>query len=101
MRSLILLLLLVHWDGPHNAAIEGITNSKGDYCCDLTEGYRADNWGTIDNKFWVEIGGRHYDVPPGNVVSSPVRIDHAIVWLYWDWVNGQPVIKCFLPGPES
>jgi hypothetical protein len=100
MYILLVTLLLVAYIGPHNSQIEGVRSKKGLYCCNIADGHRADEWGMQGANYWVVIEGKRYDVPDDANVDSQVRVGASIVWYYID-TEGKPVIKCFLPGPES
>lgn len=44
----------------------------------------------------VEISGQWVRVPNEKIVHKPNLAGHALVWPYW--INGQPYIRCFMPG---
>jgi len=44
----------------------------------------------------VRINGEWIDVPDEAVVIEPNRVGRTMVWPYF--INGRPIIRCFMPG---
>jgi hypothetical protein len=78
--------------------IRGLTNQKGEGCCDTADGYPAEvEWDTQTGAYRVRIDGRWWPVPRDAVIAGPNRLGYAVVW-YGRWPDGEPLIRCFLPG---
>lgn len=67
-------------------------------CCDGSDAkHVADvDWETKDGHYRVRMEGKWVDVPDAAVVQGPNRDGRTLVWPYW--INGEPQIRCFMPG---
>jgi hypothetical protein len=52
--------------------------------------------GTSACHYRVRLEGQWVDVPDNAVIEEPNRDGRTLVWPYY--VNGMPVVRCFLPG---
>ncbi len=80
---------------------ESLHNRMGLNCCTKAEGaqIKDPDWGIAAGRYWVFIHGERRTVPPDAVIESANPTNTALAWLVW--VNGVPIIKCFLPGHLS
>jgi hypothetical protein len=78
-------------------------------CCDGSDAARVEDadWDTKDGHYRVRLPGAAcsagapcegvwVDVPDGAVVEEPNKDGRTLVWPYY--INGMPVVRCFLPG---
>lgn len=83
----------------------GLTNQRGDICCDTADGHRLDDpdWRiNPDGTYSVAVLGGWQKVPPDLVVRTPNRIGVAVVWIwppdqFASAANPQKV-RCFMAG---
>jgi len=75
----------------------GLRSRRGPCCSDADGTAVSDpDWGTEGNHYRVRIGGRWYDVPDDAVIREPNRAGVTMVWPYY--INGDAIIRCFMPG---
>lgn len=93
-------------DPAMHAWFDKLASGRG-LCCSFADGRSvADpDWGTeaiagadgqSQVRYWVIVDGKRITVPPDALVTEPNRYGPAVVWPYL--VNGEPAIRCFLPG---
>jgi hypothetical protein len=95
-------------DGRHAGVDPGIrewirtlANQNGEGCCDTADGYPAEaEWDTTGRGYRVLIDGRWWPVPDYAVITKPNRLGYPVVW-YWRRFDGEPQIRCFIPGSGS
>jgi hypothetical protein len=58
--------------------------------------YANSPWDTKDGHYRVRLDGEWVVVPTDAVITEPNRAGRTMVWPYY--VQGHPVIRCFLPG---
>jgi hypothetical protein len=85
-----------------------LKNQRGGPCCDGSD-FHGENptatalddveWTNDSGHFKVLLEGKWLDVPPDAVVVQPNRDGRAIVW--FGHANGEPFVRCFLPGTFS
>ena len=81
---------------------EGLRSDAGGYCCAETDGIKIDDpdWGKDDSGYWVVVNGERTPVPAGAVIHQRhPKVNYAVVWK--QYIDGKPVVRCFLPGPET
>jgi hypothetical protein len=84
---------LGHW-------IKSLKNKEGDGCCDTADGYPAEaRWDAKGGRYNVFIKGQWIEVPDSALLTGPNKLGYAMEWHYY--VNGKPVVRCFLPGTLS
>jgi hypothetical protein len=86
------------------AWIENLTDGYGVSCCATADGYRPEavEWDMTGNRYRVKVENRWVVVPDIAIIKAPNRIGYAIVWLHLAKDgDGNPIVRCFLPGPES
>ena len=113
IRALCLLLLLPlsanakdhgQWDGyrlteEQRTWFKSVTNSAGDKCCDVSDGYPVDYEMRPDNHYWIHFHDRwllvpdhavrrHFGNPTGNGVAWFIEFEGVIT------------INCFVPVAE-
>ena len=80
--------------------IKGLKNKEGDGCCDTADGYPAEaRWDAKEGRYNVFIKGQWIEVPDSAVLTGPNKLGYAMEWHYY--INGRPVVRCFLPGTLS
>lgn len=77
---------------------EGLHSKDGVQCCADADGMvLADvDWDTQDGHYRVRIDGQWVIVPGDRVVTDANRTGRTIVWP--QYLNGNPIIRCFMPG---
>ena len=81
--------------------IRGLANRDGEGCCDTADGYPAEaEWDTSAGGYRVRIDGRWWPVPAHALIARPNRLGFAVVW-FWRRFDGEPQIRCFVPGSGS
>src|SRR3569832_308707 len=77
---------------------DSLRSKAGGACCSNADGMAiADvDWDTSDGHYRVRLDGEWIDVPDDTVITEPNRAGRTMVWPYY--VNGHPLIRCFLPG---
>ncbi|WP_456769794.1 hypothetical protein [Bradyrhizobium sp. USDA 3650] len=95
--------IAVHDDGryansPLKSWFEGLHSKDGVQCCSDADGMAlADvDWDTEDGHYRVRIDGQWVIVPSDRVVTDANRTGRTIVWP--QYLNGNPVVRCFMPG---
>lgn len=94
----MLVLVAGDWKGsPLHAWFEQLSSGKG-LCCSFADGRTVEDpdWGMQGDSYWVRIDGKKIIVPKDALVTEPNRYGKAVVWPYL--VNGDPAVRCFLPG---
>ena len=78
--------------------IQGLKDRKGVGCCSTADGFPADvQWDTQANKYRVWLMDQWRVVPDQALLDGPNKLGHPMVWWYTS-SEGQPIIRCFLPG---
>ena len=106
---LLLMLLFVHDDGRYaNSSLkpwfDTLSSKGGGACCSQSDGKVVDDpdWTTIVDPakpkvhYRVRLEGQWVDVPDDTVITEPNKAGHTMVWPMY--LNGNPVVRCFLPG---
>lgn len=72
--------------------------SKTGPCCSDADGTAITDadWESHDGHYRVRLQNRWVDVPDDAVLKEPNRDGRTIVWPYY--VNGTPIIRCFIVG---
>ncbi len=85
-------------NSPLKPWFDSLHSKSGGACCSNADGMAlADvDWDTKDGHYRVRLDGEWIDVPTDAVITEPNRAGHTMVWPYY--VQGRPVIRCFLPG---
>jgi hypothetical protein len=85
-------------NSPLKGWFDSLRSKAGGACCSNADGMTlADvDWDTKDGHYRVRLEGEWIDVPDDAVVTEPNRAGRTMVWPYY--VNGHPLIRCFLPG---
>jgi len=109
MRFLVVVLLLTacqsavarddgrYANSPLKPWFDSLRSGKGPCCSDADGSPVADaDWDTKDGHFRVRLSGAWLDVPDDAVVSGPNRAGRTMVWLMYQ--DGNPVVRCFIPG---
>lgn len=96
-------LAQAHDDGryansPLKPWFESLRSKAGVACCANADGMALSDvdWDTKDGHYRVRLDGEWIDVPAETVITGPNRAGRTMVWPYY--VNGHPLIRCFLPG---
>ncbi|MGY3359728.1 hypothetical protein ACVWZK_006391 [Bradyrhizobium sp. GM0.4] len=76
---------------------DGLRSGKGP-CCSDADGYAVSDpdWETKGGHYRVRLEGDWIDVPDDAVITEPNRAGKTMVWPMFQ--NGQPQIRCFMPG---
>lgn len=100
---LFLLLIAGHENDPNHAWFETLRSQAGSLCCSNADGKKVDdpNWGYADGLYWVIVDGKRLSVPSEAVVSVNNKVGFAVVWPFYNGVDPDPKIRCFLPGALS
>ena len=87
----------VHDSGPLKDWFNGLQSAKGP-CCSASEGRVVSNvdWQVRSGRYWVLLDGQWAEVPEGAVLHEPNLAGPTMVWPIW--VDGHPVVRCFMPG---
>lgn len=77
---------------------ESLKSKAGGPCCSDADGTALDDvdWETRDGRYRVRLLGNWVEVPEDTVITEPNRFGRTMVWPYY--VNGRPMIRCFMPG---
>lgn len=78
--------------------VKALQNGNGVGCCATADGWtpREVEWDVGRKGYKVKIEGVWVDVDDTALIRGPNRLGHAEVWYYH--VDGQPKVRCFLPG---
>lgn len=76
-----------------------LTNHNGALCCSGEEGTAVPDtdWTTEDGHYMVRLNEKWIRVPDEALVTQPNQFGRTVVWPYY--INGEPIIRCFMPGP--
>jgi hypothetical protein len=83
----------------------GLQSSGGFPCCSEVDGYTLPDvdWDTAvaDGKphYRVHLNGRWIVVSDEEVVEGPNKYGSPLVWIYYE--NGEPFVRCFMPGARG
>ncbi len=78
---------------------KGVRNSRGAYCCDISDGHRTE-YDVRNGQYWVPIGGVWWQVPDTAIIRDAGNpLGEAVVW-YVDLL-GRIEITCFVPADAS
>lgn len=85
-------------NSPLKAWFDGLRSKGGGPCCANADGVALSDpdWDTKDGHYRVRLQGQWVDVPNDTVITEPNRAGRPMVWPYY--LNGRPLIRCFLPG---
>ncbi len=85
-------------NSPLKPWFDSLHSKSGGACCSNADGMALSDvdWDTKDGHYRVRLDGEWIDVPTDAVITEPNRAGHTMVWPYY--VQGRPVIRCFLPG---
>ena len=85
-------------NSPLKPWFDSLRSKSGGACCSNADGMALSDvdWDTKDGHYRVRIDGEWVDVPTDAVITEPNRAGRTMVWPYY--VQGRPVIRCFLPG---
>lgn len=86
---------------------DSLKNGRGTPCCSDNDGFRVRDvdWTRDENGYRVFLCAgvttdcAWYDVPPHAVIHIRNLAGDAMVWR--QFLDGKPVITCFLPGAET
>lgn len=82
---------------------EMLHTTMGGYCCAESDGIKMDDpdWGKDQSGYWVMLNKVKVPVPDGKVVHDRnPKVGFAVVWRMRGW-DGEPTVRCFLPGPTT
>ncbi|TMJ54002.1 MAG: hypothetical protein E6G85_06410 [Alphaproteobacteria bacterium] len=85
-------------NSPLKSWFESLHSKNGLQCCADADGMvLADvDWDTKDGHYRVRLDGEWIAVPDDRVITEANRTGRPMVWP--QYVNGNPVIRCFMPG---
>lgn len=85
-------------NSPMKPWFESLHNKDGTQCCAVADGMALSDvdWDTQDGHYRVRIDGQWVVVPDDRVITQPNRIGRPIVWP--QYLNGKPIVRCFMPG---
>ena len=85
-------------NSPLKAWFDSLRSKSGGACCSDADGVAISDvdWDTKDGHYRVRLDGEWVIVPTDAVITEPNRAGRTMVWPYY--VQGHPVIRCFLPG---
>jgi hypothetical protein len=85
-------------NSPLKAWFDSLRSKGGGACCSDADGVAISDvdWDTKDGHYRVRLDGEWVVVPTDAVITEPNRAGRTMVWPYY--VQGHPVIRCFLPG---
>jgi hypothetical protein len=77
---------------------DGLKSKGGGPCCSDADGFALSDvdWDTKDGHYRVRIDEQWVEVPDDTVITEPNRAGRTMVWPIY--LNGRPVVRCFLPG---
>jgi hypothetical protein len=103
LAALGLISARAHDDGrfvnsPLKPWFDSLRSKGGGACCSNADGLALSDvdWDTKDGHYRVRVDGEWIDVPPDTVITEPNRAGRTMVWPFY--LNGRPVVRCFLPG---
>lgn len=79
--------------------VRGLRGPDGISCCDDADGIDP-VWRIENDRYVVHYKGQDLIVDPKNVLTVPNKIGVARAWV-WVGLDGNPYIRCFLPGPTA
>jgi hypothetical protein len=83
---------------PLKSWFDGLSSKGGGPCCSDADGFALSDvdWETKDGHYRVRIDEQWVEVPDDTVITEPNRAGRTMVWQIY--LNGRPVVRCFLPG---
>lgn len=82
---------------PLKSWFDGLKSKNGPCCSDADGTALSDvDWESREGRYRVRINGAWVDVPDSAVISEPNRAGVTMVWPFYQ--NGEPRIRCFIPG---
>jgi hypothetical protein len=85
-------------NSPLKSWFESLHSKNGLQCCADADGMvLADvDWDTKDGHYRVRLDGEWVVVPDDRVITEANRTGRPMVWP--QYMNGNPVVRCFMPG---
>ncbi len=85
-------------NSPLKPWFESLQSKHGIHCCADADGMAlADvDWDVKDGHYRVRLDGEWIVVPDDTVITEPNRAGRTMVWPRY--LNGKPIIRCFMPG---
>jgi hypothetical protein len=85
-------------NSPLKSWFESLHSKAGGACCADADGVALSeaDWDTQGGHYRVRLQGEWIDVPDDTVIKEPNRAGRPMVWPYY--LNGRPVVRCFIPG---
>lgn len=85
-------------NSPLKPWFDSLRSKGGGPCCSDADGYAISDvdWETKDGHYRVRIDEQWVEVPDDAVITEPNRAGRTMVWPIY--LNGRPVVRCFLPG---
>ncbi len=85
-------------NSPLKPWFESLHSKAGGLCCADADGTALSDvdWDTRNGHYRVRLQGEWIDVPDDTVITEPNRAGRTMVWPYY--INGHPVVRCFMPG---
>lgn len=79
------------------AWFDSLRSGRGPCCSDADGSAVSDvDWESKDGQYRVRIEGQWVTVPDDAVITTPNRVGRTMVWPIY--LEGRPVVRCFMPG---
>lgn len=79
---------------------KSMKSPSGALCCDISDGHRTEWKADAAGIYWVLIDNDWQPVPEKAVIPNARNpLADAVVW--FNYLNGVPFIRCFVPGPGA
>ncbi|WP_249164400.1 hypothetical protein [Bradyrhizobium jicamae] len=80
---------------------KSLRSEQGEWCCDGADvNHLTDpQWTIKDGQYQVFLEGEWVKVPPEKLVKGNNRVGFALAWRMY--IDGHPVVRCFMPGASG
>ena len=102
--SLVLIVVPVRAHDHANAGLDpwykSLSSRGGGPCCGGpnvdADAVNDGDWEVRGGHYWIRYRGTWMEVPDAMVLTQPNFAGRTLVWMFY--VNGEPKIRCFIPG---
>lgn len=99
LLALTVAFILTH-DGHNDEWLKTLRNQNQHSCCDGSDAFKIEDpdWKVEKGEYFVKLrpGGNWIHIPADRLVTVPNRVGYALVWPLM--VDGEDVVRCFMPG---
>jgi hypothetical protein len=88
-------------NSPLKPWFESLHSKDGVQCCANADGMVLSDvdWEVKNGHYRARVDGQWLEVPDDRVITEPNLAGRTMVWPYY--LNGNPIVRCFIPGNMS